>query len=144
MSLSIFEDYIENCNKHGKKTSWKGLREYRAMYNKQEEKEPQIIKSKRVIDGAIANEIAYTREYSELDFVKNNIDYKQAELMTEIIHKALIKDMKKEQRELLDELYLSINNKTVELCNFYFKKGLRAGLINLKFLNELDDINSVL
>ena len=144
MSLNVFESYIENCKKHGKTPSWEGLREYRAMYNKQEEKEPQIIKSKRVIDGAIANEIAYTREYSELDFVKNNIDYKQAELMIEIIHKALINDMTKEQRELLEELCSSINNRTVELCNFYFREGLRAGLTNLKFLNELDDMSSIL
>lgn len=144
MSLSVFVDYIENCKKYGKEPSWEGLREYKAMYNKQEEKEPQFIKNKKVIDGAVANEIAYTREYLEVDFTKNNVDYKQSELMTEIIHKALIKDMTKEQRELLDELYSSINNKTVELCNFYFKEGLRAGLTNLKFLNELDDVSSIL
>lgn len=144
MSLNVFESYIENCKKHGKTPSWEGLREYRAMYNPKEEKEPQFIKNKKVIDGAVANEIAYTREYLEVDFTKNNVDYKQSELMTEIIHKALIKDMTKEQRELLDELCSSINNRTVELCNFYFKEGLRAGLTNLKFLNELDDVSSIL
>lgn len=60
--------------------------------------------------------------------------------MTDVIYKALSKGMTERQRDLLDELLSSLNNETVELCRFYFREGLRAGLTNLKFLNEIDDI----
>lgn len=144
MSLNLFADYIENCKKYGKEPSWEGLAEYKAMYNNKEEQEHPYIKNKKIVDGIIDNEIGHIKVGKELDFTKNNIDYRQAELMSEIIYKALLKDITKKQRDLLHELYSSINNETIELCKFYFREGVRAGLGKLKFLNEIYEIESIL
>ena len=140
MSLSIFVDYIENCKEYGKEPSWEGLKTYKAIYSKKEEKKCPYTRDKKIVNGIIDNEIWHVQEYSELNFAKNNIAYQQAELMTGIIQKALLKDMTEKQRDLLDELCSSIANEWIELCNFYFREGLRAGLTNLKFLNEIDNI----
>jgi len=140
VSLNVFADYIENCNKYGKAPSWEGLKEYKRMYNKEEKKEHPNIKNKKIVNGIIENEFIHIQENNELDFTKNNIDYGQAELMTEIIYKALKKNMTDKQRDLLDELYSSINNEAIELCRFYFREGVKAGLVNLEFLKEIDNI----
>ena len=140
MSLNVFADYIENCKEYGKEPSWEGLREYKAMYNKEDEKKCPYTRDKKIVNGIIENEIHRIQDYSELDFTKSNIDYQQAELMSGIILKALLKSMTEKQRDLLDELCSSITNEWIELCRFYFREGLRAGLTNLKFLNEIDNI----
>ena len=140
MSLNVFADYIENCKEYGKEPSWEGLREYKAMYNTKEKKEQPYIKNKKIVNGIVSNEIEHIQEHSELDFTKTNIDYRQAKLMTEIIYKSLLKDMTEKQRALLNELLSSLNNETIELYKFYFSKGLKAGLTNLNFLNEIDNI----
>ncbi|WP_279222180.1 hypothetical protein [Clostridium septicum] len=41
--------------------------------------------------------------------------------------------MTEEQKDLLDELYSSMVLEIVNLSEFYFKEGLKAGLGNLKF-----------
>lgn len=140
MSLNVFADYIENCKEYGKEPSWEGLRAYKTMYNTKEKKEQPYIKNKKIVNGIVSNEIEHIQEHSELDFTKTNIDYRQAKLMTEIIYKSLLKDMTEKQRALLNELLSSLNNETIELYKFYFSKGLKAGLTNLNFLNEIDNI----
>lgn len=140
MSLNVFADYIENCKEYGKEPSWEGLKEYKTMYNKNQEKECLYTRDKKIVNGIIDNEIEHIQDNLELEFTKTNIDYRQAELMTEIIHKALLKNMTEKQRDLLDDLCSSITNEWIELCRFYFREGLRAGLTNLKFLNEIENI----
>ena len=144
MSLNVFVDYIENCKEYGKEPSWEGLREYKTMYTQKENKESPYIKNKKIVNGIIDNEIHHIQDNLELDFTQNNIDYNQANLMTEVIHKDLIKGMTVKQIDLLDELYSSLNNEAIELCRFYFREGLRAGLSNLKFLNEIDGIEYII
>lgn len=146
MSLNVFANYIENCKKYGKEPSWEGLREYKTMYNTnaKEEKEHPYIRNKKIVNGIIDNEFDHIQEYSELDFTKTNIDYRQANLMTEIIHKALMKDMTEKQRDLLDEFYSSLIGEATELCRFYFREGLKSALTNLNFLKEIDDIEYIL
>lgn len=56
----------------------------------------------------------------------------------------LIKETNPEQQRLIEELENSISNAWIELCRFYFKEGVRAGLTNLKFLNEIDDIEYII
>ena len=140
MSLNVFADYIENCKEYGKEPSWEGLRAYKTMHSKSKKQVRPCMPNKKIVNGIIDNEIAHIQEHLELDFTKNNIDCRQAALMTEIIHKALSKGMTEKQIDLLDELCSSIANEWIELCRFYFREGLRAGLTNLKFLNEIDNV----
>lgn len=95
----------------------------------------------KIVNGIVENEFAHIQEYSELDFTKTNIDYRQANLMTEILHKALMKDMTEEQQRLIGELEDSVSSEWIEICKFYFREGLRAGLSNLKFLKEIEHID---
>lgn len=140
MSLNIFADYINNCTKEGIEPSWEGLRAFKNVEKKENKKVNTYTTNKKIVAGVIENEFNHIQETGEMDFSNKNIEYKQDQLMTEIIHKALIKDMTEKQRDLLDELYSSLNNETIELCRFYFKEGVRAGLTNLSFLKEIDHI----
>ena len=60
--------------------------------------------------------------------------------MTQVIRGALKKDTTEEQQRLINEFEDSISAEWLELCEFYFREGLRAGLSNLKFLKEIEHI----
>lgn len=93
-----------------------------------------------IVNGIVENEIKHVQETLEVDFENENIEYKQKVLMTQVIREALKKDTTEEQRRLIGELEDSISNEWLELCEFYFREGLRAGLSNLKFLKEIEHI----
>lgn len=98
-------------------------------------------KLKNIVDGIVENEFNHVQEILEADFENENLEYKQQELMTRVIRAALEKDTTEEQQRLIGELEDSISNEWLELCRFYFRQGLRAGLSNLKFLKEMDHID---
>lgn len=93
-----------------------------------------------IVNGIVKNEYNRVRETLEVDFENENIEYKQKVLMTQVIREALKKDTTEEQRRLIGELEDSISDEWLELCEFYFREGLRAGLSNLKFLKEIEHI----
>ena len=101
-------------------------------------------KMKNIVDGIVENEFNHVQETLEADFENENLEYKQQELMTKVIRAALEKDTTEEQQRLIGELENSISNEWIELCGFYFREGLRAGLKNLKFLNEIDSIGTII
>lgn len=93
-----------------------------------------------IVNGIVKNEYNRVQETLEVDFENENIEYKQKVLMTQVIREALKKDTTEEQLRLIGELEDSISNEWLELCEFYFREGLRAGLSNLKFLKEIENI----
>ena len=93
-----------------------------------------------IVNGVVKNEYNRTQETLEVDFENENTEYKQKVLMTQVIREALKKDTTEEQRRLIGELEDSISAEWLELCEFYFREGLRAGLSNLKFLKEIEHI----
>lgn len=93
-----------------------------------------------IVNGIVKNEYNRTQEILEVDFENENTEYKQKVLMTQVIREALKKDTTEEQRRLIGELEDSISAEWLELCEFYFREGLRAGLSNLKFLKEIEHI----
>lgn len=99
---------------------------------------------KKIVDGIVKNEFNHTSDISASDFENENFEYKQQVLMTKAIREALKKDLTQEQRRLIGEFEDSISSEWIELCSFYFREGLRAGLSNLKFLNEVDGIEVIL
>ena len=52
--------------------------------------------------------------------------------------------MSEEQRKLLLSLDFAIADEWTNICKFYFKEGLKAGICNLKFLNEINSVGSIL
>ncbi len=93
-----------------------------------------------IVNGIVKNEYNRTQETLGVDFENENTEYKQKVLMTQVIREALKKDTTEEQRRLIGELEDSISAEWLELCEFYFREGLRAGLSNLKFLKEIEHI----
>lgn len=101
-------------------------------------------KMKNIVDRIIENEFNHVQETLEADFENESLEYKQQVLMTKAIRVALEKDTTKDQQRLIRELQDSISNEWMELCRFYFREGLIAGLENLKFLNEIDNIGTII
>ena len=103
-----------------------------------------IVNIVNIVDGIVENEFRHIQETLEKDFTDTNLDYKQNTLITEKLNKALEKETTEDQQRLIRELEASISNEWIELCKFYFREGLRAGLSNLKFLNEIDNVEVIL
>lgn len=97
-----------------------------------------------IVNGIVENEFNHVQETLEVDFVNENFEYNQQILITKAIREALKKDTTEEQQRLIGELEDSILSEWFELCQFYFREGLRAGLSNLKFLNEIDNVKYML
>lgn len=100
--------------------------------------------AKKIVDGIVENEFIHIQRLKENEF--SNIDTEQEQLSknaTEIFEE-LRSTLSKEQEELLFDLEFAICNEWTNLCIFYFKEGLRAGLSNLKFLNEIGFVESIL
>lgn len=93
-----------------------------------------------IVNGIVENEFNHVQETLEADFENENLEYKQQELITKVIREALKKDTTEEQQRLIGELEDSISSEWLELCRFYFREGLRAGLSNLKYLKEIEHI----
>lgn len=94
---------------------------------------------KNVIDGIVENEFKHIQK-TAADFESENLEYSKAVSNTEIIREALNSNTTEEQQRLIRNLEDSIAGEWTELCQFYFREGLRAGLSNLKFLNGIDNI----
>lgn len=94
-----------------------------------------------IVNGIVENEFNHVQETLEADFENENLEYKQQELITKVIREALKKDTTEEQQRLIGELEDSISAEWLNLCEFYFREGLRAGLSNLKFLKEIEHID---
>jgi len=99
---------------------------------------------KNIIDGIVENEFKHIQETLEEGFANTNLDYIQSRLASEEIYKVLEKDATEEQQKLIRDLEDSVSNEWLELCRFYFREGLRAGLSNLKFLNEINNVDCIL
>ena len=94
-----------------------------------------------IVNGIVENEFTRIQETTELDFENESLEYNQTVLMTKILRKTLTKELTEEQQRLIGEFEDSINSEWLELCEFYFREGLRAGLTNLKFLKEIEPID---
>lgn len=95
----------------------------------------------KIVNGIVESEFNHISDLPESEFENENIEYKQKVLMTKVIREALEKDMTEEQQRLIGELEDSVSSEWIEICKFYFREGLRAGLSNLKFLKEIEHID---
>lgn len=95
-----------------------------------------------LVEGVIESEFGNVQEFREFSFSSKDLD--QKELDKEVLRKwdKLNSSTSGEQRELIDELETALANKWINMCKFYFKEGVGAGLTNLKFLNDIDSVES--
>lgn len=95
-----------------------------------------------LVEGIIESEFSNVQEFRELSF--SSKDLNQNELDKEVLRKwdKLNGSVLEEQKELIDELETALANKWINMCKFYFTEGVGAGLSNLKFLNDIDSVES--
>lgn len=99
---------------------------------------------RKIIDGIVENEINHIQQYGEVEFVHEDIEQKELNKTTREIFEKLKDSLSEEQQELLFNLETAITTEWTNLCMFYFREGLRAGVCNLKFLSEIDKIGYIL
>lgn len=100
--------------------------------------------AKKIVDGIVENEFEHIQRLKEHEFLNVDTEQQQFNKTTVEIFKELSSSLSKEQEELLFDLDYATADEWTNLCRFYFKEGLRAGLSNLKFLNEIGFIESIL
>lgn len=100
--------------------------------------------AKKIVDGIVENEFIHIQRLKENEFSNIDTDQEQLSKNATEIFEELRSTLSKEQEELLFDLEFAITDEWTNLCKFYFKEGLRAGLSNLKFLSEIGFIESIL
>ncbi|WP_370835544.1 hypothetical protein [Clostridium tertium] len=98
----------------------------------------------KLIDGIIENEVKHIKLFKESEFCNNNTYQKQLNQSVNQLTGKLIVTFSDEQKKIFDELFGLLVCENVNLQKFYFREGLRAGLIDLSFLNEMKIIESIL
>lgn len=98
----------------------------------------------KVIDGIIENEVRHIEFFKECEFCKNDKYQKELTQSVNQLTGKLIVTLSDEQRKVFDELFGLLVCENVNLQKFYFREGLRAGLTDLSFLNEIKQIENIL
>lgn len=98
----------------------------------------------KLIDGIVENEFNKVQEFKEAGFADKDTEQQQLNKISSELMEKLIGTLSEEQQELLDELDGALASEWINLCRFYFKKGVASGLTNLKFLSDIDSINWLL
>lgn len=101
-------------------------------------------KINELIKGIIENEFEHIQLYKEKNFSENDIEQKKLTSATDLLFEKLINDVPEEYRDLLENFYGAMAVEWNNYCRFYFKEGLRAGFTNLKFLESIKSIGSIL
>ena len=92
---------------------------------------------KKLIINIIENEFVHIQEHEEVEYTKIADQEVKVEVTNNILDR--VKEaLPKEKRELAEELEAAFIDEWVNMCKFYFKAGVRAGLTNLKFLNDVN------
>ncbi|WP_195954459.1 hypothetical protein [Clostridium tertium] len=95
-----------------------------------------------LIKGIIENEFNHIQEFKEVKFTDEDEEQKVYENNTRELFDKLNVSLTKEQQNILDDFDAAVTNEFVNLCRFYFKEGIAAGLTNLNYLNDIDSVGS--
>lgn len=98
----------------------------------------------KLIDGVIASEFNHIQEYKETSFSDMDLEQQKLNKSSVELMENLMRTLSEEQKDLLDELDAAITSEWINLCRFYFKEGVAAGLTNLNFLNDINNVGSYL
>lgn len=98
---------------------------------------------KKLTENIIENEFQHIQENGERNFI--DTDKEQIELTgeSERLFNELFDNTPKEYQKLLYDYYAAVSADWVNMCRFYFKEGVKAGMSNLEFIKEIDGVMSV-
>lgn len=99
-------------------------------------------KTRELVKNIIENEFEHIQTSRESLFEEKDLEQKELNKTTQEVFEELRSSLSKEQEELLFDLEFAICDEWINLCRFYFREGVRAGLINLEFLKTIDFIAS--
>lgn len=98
---------------------------------------------KKLINNVMENEFNHVQEYQERKFTDTDKEQLELTETSERLFEKLCEGMPKEYQKLLDEYYSAVGSEWVNLCMFYFKEGVKAGVNNLEFLNDTKIMNCI-
>ncbi len=98
---------------------------------------------KKLVNSVIENEFDHVQEYQERKFIDTDKEQLELTETSEKLFKKLCEGMPKEYQKLLDEYYSATGSEWINLCMFYFREGVIAGLTNLEFLKDTEIINVI-
>lgn len=98
---------------------------------------------RRLIENIIENEFKHIQDCRERKFI--DTDKEQIELTeeSEKLFKQLFENVPKEYRNLLNDYSNAMLCEWVNMCRFYFKEGVTAGISNLEFIKKIDGIKAI-
>lgn len=97
----------------------------------------------KFISNVIENEFQHVQIYEEKDFSDKNKEQNELEVKANEILERLLRSVPEEYRKLIDEYSNATCCEWVNLCKFYFKKGVVTGTTNLNFLKDTNMMESI-
>lgn len=101
-------------------------------------------KISKIVNCVTENEFENIKNYEEKWFIDNDIKCNKIYKNTGKLYGLISEKLPKEQLELFNEFDSEMNLLEVELCKFYFMKGLIAAFSNLNFLSDIKDIHHLI
>ncbi|WP_294170752.1 hypothetical protein [uncultured Clostridium sp.] len=98
----------------------------------------------KLINGIIESEFNHVQMFKEANFIDTNEEQQVLYKTSVELMNKLMETLSEEQKELLDKLDGALASERTNLCRFYLREGIAAGLTNLKYLNEIDNIENYL
>lgn len=95
-----------------------------------------------LIEGIIESEFGNVQDFREKDFTDSDKEQRAYNCKTIESYNNLKNNLSEENKSLLDDFEVAIIDEWVNMCKFYFKEGVGAGLTNLKFLNDIESVGS--
>lgn len=89
-----------------------------------------------LVSNIVEREFSLIQETKELDFGRTDKEQSKLCNKSDKLYKKLEKALSEEDKQLLDDYYGAITGEWVNLCRFYFRAGLKAGLTDLDYLKE--------
>jgi uncharacterized membrane protein YheB (UPF0754 family) len=94
-------------------------------------------KMEKLINNIIGNEYDHVANEDLKDMKRVN-EYKDLAAKVSSLEQELRDILPKDKLNVLSEYYDTITQQLAIEGEYFFQKGVRAGLINLKFLNDID------
>ncbi|MDU4728187.1 MULTISPECIES: hypothetical protein [Clostridium] len=101
-------------------------------------------KVKKIVNKIVENEFEVINQYEEMNFINNDINSKIEYKIINNLYELAKKEMTERDIKLLEELDTRRDLFQINLCKFYFIKGLISGLSNLKFLSEIENVDHLI
>jgi hypothetical protein len=98
-------------------------------------------KIKKIVNGLVKSEYSHCIESfgEDADKTDNDEEYIKAKREESDLAEELMRSLSEDKKYIVDKYYNAVKNVSAFEEEYYFRKGVRSGLINLKFLNDIQE-----